>query len=40
MASSKTVFLDDFDINRQPEVAIWSPKPEIFGDKIYAIAYI
>ena len=27
MASSKTVFVNDFDNDRQPEVTIESPKP-------------
>jgi len=28
MASSKTVFVNDFDNDRQPKLAIWPPKPE------------
>ena len=29
MWSSKTVFVNDFDNDRQSEVALWPPKPEI-----------
>jgi len=35
MASSKTVFPNDFDDERQPEMAIWLHKPEIVLSPTY-----